>query len=685
MSRLPLATLLLLFLTTTAHAQELMPPAPTAWAGFAARAESMPALSVSQNGSPYGLSIYGNGVQSVYGGWRTRIQGLNGGAFYRFRTRATPADIADLRESITILLRWRGSFGDEVSPDYVWDSRAQPDGSLLFDRVIQAPPGTTAVDVELILQWSPTGRVMFDALSFSPAQPPASRPVRVAAVFYRPSGTASGRESVQRAAEYAAQVAAAYHPDVMVLGEMLNVVGAPGSFDSKAESVPGPSTDVIAGIARGYAVNIAFGILERSGNLLYNTAVLMNRSGDIIGRHHKMQVPLSETSAGVTPGDSVPVFTTDVGRVGLLICHDLSFPEPTRETALKNAELLLVPFWGGKSTLVHARAAEHAMYVAVAGYDYASEVVDPLGRTLDVVTMNGSPAVAVADIDLTQRFREDWLGDWRDISNKERRIGPYEHSPGPPPPVDQTPPSVTLSSPASNATVSGSTTVAATAADNVGVTVVRFLLDGGPLGPDDTAAPYSWSWDTTTASNGPHTVTAVAYDAAGNNAASSINVTVSNGGGAVPVTWTALVNVTANGSSLTKTSGCDGCQDAGAISVQSIASGDGYVELSASELTTYRLVGLSRGNTDTGGGDIDFGVAFTPWASIVEVRENGVYRAETSYAPGDVFRIAVESGVVNYYRNGVRFYGSSKAPAYPLNVDTSFVTMGGTLNAVVLK
>ena len=182
----------------------------------APRAVTAPARTASEGPSRYSLSINGNGVQNVYGGWTTRILGLQAGAFYRFRARAVPFEIAALRESVTIVLRWRGAFGDEVRPDYVWDYRVRPDGSLQFDRTLQAPAGTTAVDVELVLQWSPAGRVSFDALSFTRAAAPAARPVRVAAIYFRPSGTSSGLQSVQQAASYAGQVAAATRPDVMV-------------------------------------------------------------------------------------------------------------------------------------------------------------------------------------------------------------------------------------------------------------------------------------------------------------------------------------------------------------------------------------------------------------------------------------------------------------------------------------
>jgi predicted amidohydrolase len=421
------AVVFALSLAVPASAEELMPASAAAWSAFAPRPQSAPGVSASTGDTGYALHVNGLGAPSVYGGWTTRIRGLQGGAFYRFRARALPVDIDFLRGAVTIVLRWRGTFGAAVMPDYVWDFRRQSDGTLTFNRVIQTPAGTTSVDVELILQWASGGRVSFDQLSFRPAAAPAPRPVRVAAIYYRPSGTASGFESVQGAASYAAQVATTYQPDVMVLGEELNVIGAPGTLDSKAEPIPGPSTDLMAEVARTHRVNIAFGVLESNGGLLYNTAVLLDRNGAIVGKHRKVQLPLSDAAMGVTPGDAVRIFATDVGKVALLICQDTAFPEPAREAAIQGAELLLVPIWGGKTSTVRARAIENGIYLAASGYDYASEVVNPLGDVLARVTIGGEPRVAVADIDLGERFRERWLGDWRDIANKERREEPYRY------------------------------------------------------------------------------------------------------------------------------------------------------------------------------------------------------------------------------------------------------------------
>ena len=96
---------------------------------------------------------------------------------------------------------------------------------------------------------------------------------------------------------------------------------------------------------------------------------------------------------------------------------------------------------------------------------------------------------------------------------------------------DPTPPTVSITSPTQGQTVSGSITIAATASDNVGVTMVEVWIDSGTATPD-TTSPYSWSLDTTKLSNGNHTATARAWDAAGNSATTPARTfNVQNGGG----------------------------------------------------------------------------------------------------------------------------------------------------------
>jgi hypothetical protein len=94
---------------------------------------------------------------------------------------------------------------------------------------------------------------------------------------------------------------------------------------------------------------------------------------------------------------------------------------------------------------------------------------------------------------------------------------------------DTTPPTVTMTSPASGAAVSGTIAVTATAADNVSVGSVQFQLDGANLGAADAASPYVYSWDSTKTANGSHTLRAIATDGAGNTTTSaSVTVTLDN-------------------------------------------------------------------------------------------------------------------------------------------------------------
>jgi len=110
-------------------------------------------------------------------------------------------------------------------------------------------------------------------------------------------------------------------------------------------------------------------------------------------------------------------------------------------------------------------------------------------------------------------------------------------------PPDTTPPTVSMSAPADGATVSGTTAVSASASDDVGVAGVQFFLDSSNLGSEIPSAPYTFQWNTTTASIGTHTLAAVARDFSGNAAtSSSISVTVSNPTPAQVGQWSAVMN-----------------------------------------------------------------------------------------------------------------------------------------------
>jgi hypothetical protein len=133
-------------------------------------------------------------------------------------------------------------------------------------------------------------------------------------------------------------------------------------------------------------------------------------------------------------------------------------------------------------------------------------------------------------------------------TNHQWNLAAVEIVPAASPPDDQAP-QVTVTGPVANATVSGITALGATAADNVGVTSLWFLVDGQPVGPALSNPPFAGTWDTRTASPGTHLVSAMAADAAGNVGTSApVPVTVDNSG-PLPalITIDAVVNARASG------------------------------------------------------------------------------------------------------------------------------------------
>jgi PKD repeat protein len=207
----------------------------------------------------------------------------------------------------------------------------------------------------------------------------------------------------------------------------------------------------------------------------------------------------------------------------------------------------------------------------------------------------------------------------------------------------------------------------------------------------------TYTWDFGDGGNGSGASVSHAYAAAGTyvvtltvtdaESASGVAATTATVGESAPpagqpVFWTEAVGVSASGSSLTKTGA--GGYDAGAISTKALASGDGFLEFTASETTTYRIAGLSRGNTNQHYSDVDFGILLVP-PSWIYIYEGGVSRgALATYASGDRLRVAVEGGVVRYRRNGNLIYTSTVPPAYPLLVDTSLYDTGATITNAAL-
>lgn len=115
-----------------------------------------------------------------------------------------------------------------------------------------------------------------------------------------------------------------------------------------AESVPGPTTDVLARVAAELDVVIIASLFERrAAGLYHNTAAVIDGARGVVGRYRKMHVPDDPRyyeKFYFTPGDlGFRSFPTAAGRLGVLICWDQWFPEAARLTAMTGAEILFYP------------------------------------------------------------------------------------------------------------------------------------------------------------------------------------------------------------------------------------------------------------------------------------------------------------------------------------------------------
>jgi N-carbamoylputrescine amidase len=115
-----------------------------------------------------------------------------------------------------------------------------------------------------------------------------------------------------------------------------------------AESIPGPTTEILSQIAKECHVVIIASLFEkRAAGLYHNTAAIIDADGRYLGKYRKMHIPEDpgfNEKFYFTPGDpGYQVWQTQHGRIGVLICWDQWYPEAARLTALRGADVLLYP------------------------------------------------------------------------------------------------------------------------------------------------------------------------------------------------------------------------------------------------------------------------------------------------------------------------------------------------------
>jgi predicted amidohydrolase len=195
-----------------------------------------------------------------------------------------------------------------------------------------------------------------------------------------------------------------------------------------AEPLPGAATDRLVEACARWGTHVVIGVLERAGEAIYNSAVLLGPAG-LIGRYRKAHLPGLGLDRFVAHGNTpFGVYETPIGRIGMAVCYDIRFPEPARIMALQGADIIALPTnWpvvnrlAPPSTipdvLTRARACENRVFLAVSdrvgkehGVDFLgrSQLVDVYG-TVVAEAGTSSEEILYAEFDLALARQKDFV------------------------------------------------------------------------------------------------------------------------------------------------------------------------------------------------------------------------------------------------------------------------------------
>jgi len=366
------------------------------------------------------------------GGLVQNIKGIKSGQAYAVKSACILRDIPAPYHSLLVRVSWMGGNKLLHPAGMLVRGPILENGVAKFDDVLVAPDDADSARLSLEVNWPRGGLVLWKNVSMQPAPTPEPRKVRVGTVFLRPRNS-----TLQKNLKlWCEQIDAAgkLGLDIVCLGEAILAVGTPATIKDRAQPIPGPVSDVLAQAAKRNKIWVVAGLTELDGDVVYNTAALLNRSGEIAGKYRKVHLPREEWKKGIRPGQEYPVFETDFGKVAIQICYDWFFPEAAEIFALQGAEIIFAPTWGntlpdeegrvdGESTF-RVRARDNGVYMVPSVYSGNSMVIDPMGRIL--ASNKGKGGVFWAEIDLNKREILRWVGHWRSIGPRHRMPQTYE-------------------------------------------------------------------------------------------------------------------------------------------------------------------------------------------------------------------------------------------------------------------
>jgi len=224
------------------------------------------------------------------------------------------------------------------------------------------------------------------------------------------------------------------NPDFVILPEMFCCPYQTENFPIYAEKEGGPVWQQLSGYAKQYGIYLIGGSMpekDAEGNV-YNTSYIFDREGKQIGKHRKVHLFDIDVKGGqtfkesdtLTAGDSDTVFDTEFGKIGVMLCFDIRFPELSRMMVNDGAKVIFVPAAFNMTTgpahwelSFRTQALDNQIYMVgcapardvSAGYISwgHSIVTDPWGRVIDMLDEKKGILLAELDMDYEEQVREE--------------------------------------------------------------------------------------------------------------------------------------------------------------------------------------------------------------------------------------------------------------------------------------
>ena len=350
---------------------------------------------------------------------------------YLFSAKFKSENVRSVNKSILIRITWFNG-KENIGYHYLNNKTVCRGDWFLISQKIKALPQATSLEISLEFRWS-KGSVWWDDISIEETTANSARNVKIGTVYCRPPG-GTVQNNINTMAELLDQ-AGASNCQIVCLPEGWATYDT-GWGMSKVESniLTGSAASMLSQKSKQYNMYIVSGLYSWEGDTLYNTGVLFDRQGNRKAVYKKVHLPYSEIDQGVVPGDSYAVVETDFGKIGILVCWDYAFPEPSRILALKGAEIIFCPIWGDLrgtdiwKLTARARAVDNGVYFVTSIYDGHSLIINPAG---EVLKESASTNVLLTEtVDLNYSPSWNWIGnpgrgEWRDVWRKDRRPDTY--------------------------------------------------------------------------------------------------------------------------------------------------------------------------------------------------------------------------------------------------------------------